>query len=374
LIALAVLASTCAWSADSGWYAGTSIGQSQASIDDARIAAGLLGNGLATTSISNVNRDLGYKVFGGYQFNKVFALEGGYVNLGKFGFVANTAPMGSLTGEIELHGINLDAVGTLPITEKFSVFGRIGAAYLQANDTFTGTGAVIPHNPNPSSRETNLKVGLGLQYAMSDAMSLRAEIERYRIDDAVGNQGDVDLVSVGLIYRLGAKAPPPMVRAVPAEPVAPPPAPAPMAVLTPMPPPPPLPAPAPRVPQKVSFSADSIFDFDNANVKSDGRHELDKFAAELKGVDFDVIHVTGHTDRIGKQAYNQKLSERRAQAVSTYLVESTGIPASKINTKGVDGSDPVTRPGDCPGKKVTKSLIACLQPDRRVDVEVSGRR
>ena len=374
LIALAVLASTCAWSADAGWYAGANIGQSQASIDDARIAAALLGNGLATSSISDINRDLGYKIFGGYQLNKNFAIEGGYVNLGKFGFVANTVPMGTLTGEIELHGINLDLVGTLPITERFSVLGRIGAAYLQTNDSFTGTGAVVPRNPSPTSRDTNLKVGLGLQYAMSDAMSLRAEIERYRINDAVGNMGDVDLVSVGLIYRFGAKAPPPMVRQPAPEPVVIAQAPAPVIILTPAPPPPPAPAPAPRVPQKLTLSADSVFDFDNASVKPAGRQELDKFAADLKGVTYDVIQVTGHTDRIGTHAYNQKLSERRAQAVSTYLVESAGIPASKINAQGVDGANPVTQAGDCPGKKVTQALISCLQPDRRVDIEVSGSR
>jgi OOP family OmpA-OmpF porin len=87
-----------------------------------------------------------------------------------------------------------------------------------------------------------------------------------------------------------------------------------------------------------------------------------------------VINVTGHTDRIGSHTYNQKLSERRAQAVSTYLVESGGIAANKISAKGVDGASPVTQPGDCPGKKVTQALKACLQPDRRVDIEVSGSR
>jgi len=127
------------------------------------------------------------------------------------------------------------------------------------------------------------------------------------------------------------------------------------------------------VPTKVTFSADSLFDFDKTTVKPAGAQDLDKFAADLRGSNFDVITVTGHTDRIGSHAYNQKLSTRRAEAVSTYLV-SAGIPADKIAAKGVDGSDPVTKPGDCVGKKASKELIACLQPDRRVDVEVSGTR
>jgi OOP family OmpA-OmpF porin len=60
--------------------------------------------------------------------------------------------------------------------------------------------------------------------------------------------------------------------------------------------------------------------------------------------------------------------------VKSYLVEPAGIPADKINAQGADGSDPVTKPEDCPGEKRTPKLIACLQPDRRVDVEVVGSR
>jgi OOP family OmpA-OmpF porin len=124
----------------------------------------------------------------------------------------------------------------------------------------------------------------------------------------------------------------------------------------------------------VSFSADSLFDFDSAAVKPAGRGELDKLATDLRGVDFDVIKVTGHTDRIGRQAYNQKLSSQRAEAVGSYLVSAAGIPAGKISAKGVNGADPVTKPGECVGTKVTQALIACLQPDRRVDIEVTGQR
>ena len=128
------------------------------------------------------------------------------------------------------------------------------------------------------------------------------------------------------------------------------------------------------MPTKVTFSADSLFDFDKATVKPAGKQQLDKLAADLRGADFDVITVTGHTDRIGTHAYNMGLSTRRAEAVKAYLVQSAGIPAGKIAARGTDGSDPVTKPGDCKGKKATKALIACLQPDRRVEVEVSGTR
>ncbi len=128
------------------------------------------------------------------------------------------------------------------------------------------------------------------------------------------------------------------------------------------------------MPRKATFSADSLFDFDKATVKPAGQQQLDKFASDIKGLDYDAIMVTGHTDRIGSHAYNLKLSTRRAEAVSSYLVTSGGIAAAKIVAKGVDGAEPVTKPSDCVGKKVTPALIACLQPDRRVEIEVTGTR
>ena len=373
LAALAAIASPFAMADDTGWYAGVNVGQSRAKIDDARITGALVGGGITTTSITDDNRDTGYKLFGGYQFNRNFALEGGYFNLGTFGFAATTAPAaGTLNGRMKIQGLNLDAVGILPITERFSAFGRAGLNYADTKDSFSGSGAVNVIRPNPSERETNAKVGLGLQYDFTKSIGMRLEAERYRINDGVGNKGDVDLFSVGLVYRFGGKEPAPAPRAMAPAPVAAAPAPQP-AVVAPPPPPPP-PAVKPPAPRKVTLSADSLFDFGKANLRPAGKQELDRLAANLKGVDFNVITVTGHTDRIGSHAYNMELSTRRAEAVKAYLVGSAGIPAGKITARGTDGSDPVTKPGDCKGKKATKALIACLQPDRRVEVEVSGTK
>lgn len=368
LLTLALMAAPFAMADNLGWYGGANIGQSNATIDEARITSGLLGSGLVAGPFNLDERDGAYKIFGGYQFNPYFSVEAGYFDLGRFGFSTTTTPAGTLSGDIKLQGLNLDVVGTLPMTEKFSAFGRVGVTHARAKDHFAGTGAVNVLNPNPSSRDTNLKVGLGLQYAFTDALSLRAEIERYRVDDAIGNRGDVDMASLGLVYRFGGKTPAPVARQVTPEPVVM--AQAPVVVATPAPPAP-LPPPPPT---KITLSADSLFDFDSANVKPAGRADLDKLASDLRGVDFDVINITGHTDRIGRQAYNQKLSTQRAEAVGNYLVTSAGIAASKISVKGVNGSDPVTKPGDCVGNKVTPALITCLQPDRRVDVEVTGKR
>lgn len=131
-------------------------------------------------------------------------------------------------------------------------------------------------------------------------------------------------------------------------------------------------APAKPAPQKINFSADALFDFDKSEVKPRGKAMLDDLVNVLKGVNYEVILAIGHTDRIGSVTYNQKLSVRRAEAVKQYLV-SKGIAANRIYADGKGKSQPVTKPGDC---KMTnrKALIACLQPDRRVDVEVTGSK
>ncbi|MDO8412965.1 MAG: OmpA family protein [Gallionellaceae bacterium] len=121
-------------------------------------------------------------------------------------------------------------------------------------------------------------------------------------------------------------------------------------------------------------SADSLFGFDKSTVNPAGKQAIDKFIADLAGANFEVVTVIGHTDRIGSHAYNMKLSTQRAEAVKAYMVESSGIPANKIEAKGVNGTDPVTKPSECKGKKATKKLIACLAPDRRVEVEVVATR
>jgi len=127
--------------------------------------------------------------------------------------------------------------------------------------------------------------------------------------------------------------------------------------------------PAPPPPQKLTLAADALFDFDKATLRDKGKEKLDGLVDTLQGTSYHVIHITGYTDRIGDAAYNQSLSERRAKAVASYLA-SKGIPAKLLDAKGRGERDPVTQPGDCKGKHGA-DLISCLQPDRRVEVEVT---
>lgn len=357
------------------YYGGLSLGKSQAKIDEERINARLLASGLTTTGMSKDERDTAFKLFGGYQFNRNFAVEAGYFNLGKFGFTSTTTPAGTLNGQIKLQGFNLDLVGTLPLTENLSAIGRVGAQRASARDSFSGTGAVTVLNANPHKSEVNYKFGAGLQYAFSPSLLMRAEAERYRINDAVGNHGGVNLFSVSLVIPFG-RAPAVVARAPAPVYVAPEPAPAPAPVVVAAAPvaPPVAPVVAPPERKRVSFSADSLFSFDKSDIRAEGKAELDGFAKQLQGTRFDVVTVEGHTDRLGSTAYNQRLSEQRANSVKTYLVTSGGVDATKVSAVGKGESTAVTKPEDCKGTKPTPKLIACLQPDRRVDVEVVGTR
>ena len=355
LVAFAALASPVVMAQDAGWYGGANVGRSGATIDDERINGGLINRGFSSSTIVDDDRSTGFKVFGGYQLNKNFAVEGGYFDLGKFGYTATTVPAGTLNGNIKLRGLNLDLVGILPLTEKFSAFGRAGLNYAQARDNFSGTGAVQVRNPNPSKNDTNYKLGLGLQYALTESLAVRAEAERYRVNDAVGNRGHIDLVSVGLVYRFGGKSQAPAPRMAAAEPV--------REVVAAAPAPPPPPPPAPRF-EKYTLSATELFAFDSAELRSP-QPRLDEVVAALgRNREVNDIDITGYTDRIGSETYNQKLSERRAVAVKTYLV-SKGVDASRLKAQGRGEANPVVV---CADKKLA-ALINCLEPNRRVEVE-----
>jgi len=158
------------------------------------------------------------------------------------------------------------------------------------------------------------------------------------------------------------------------------PKPAPAPAPAPAPTPAPKPAPAPEKPkpvaEKVTLAADVLFDFDRADVKADGKSKLDDLAGKVRGVNLEVVIAIGHADSIGSDAYNQRLSVRRAEAVKAYLV-SRGIEANRVYTEGKGEKQPVTG-GKCKsmGKegRANKKLIECLAPDRRVEIEVIGTR
>lgn len=203
LVCCSALCSSYVTAADTGWYAGMGVGQSRAVIDNDKISNELRSLGFATAAVTaQDDHNTAYKFYGGYKFTRNFALEGGYFYLGKYRFTATTTgPAGTLSGDVKPRGLNLDAVGMLPIAGKFSALARLGVQYAEAGDSFVGAGAVSVASPNPGRRETNFKLGLGGQYDLTDSVGLRGEWERYRIRNASSSSGDINFFSAGVFVK-----------------------------------------------------------------------------------------------------------------------------------------------------------------------------
>jgi OmpA-OmpF porin, OOP family len=168
-------------------YAGVALGQSQFDLDCS-----------GTTACED--SDTAWKVFGGYQFSRHFALEVGYGNLGEA--TASTPPFGGIPAadvSIEATVWEVLAVGTLPLAERFSIYGKAGlyVADTEVRVSFAGLGSV-----NRSDDNTDLTFGVGLRYDFTPNLGVRAEWQRYGdvSADAFG-EGDIDLISIGLVWR-----------------------------------------------------------------------------------------------------------------------------------------------------------------------------
>lgn len=253
--------------------------------------------------------------------------------------------------------------------EKFRPFLLAGIGAARNNVDYSNVGLT-----DKSNTSWMANVGLGAQYLFNDKFGVQADVRhQWSRADARNAAGTVDadgtinntLVNLGGIFRFGAPAP------VVEEPT-PEPAPAPVAAAEPAPAPAPAPAPVCKpVNETVTVSAEELFGFDKANLKEKGRVTLDAVAAKIKeNPEIKAVIVTGHTDRIGSEAYNQKLSERRAKQVADYLV-AQGVDSSLITAEGKGKSEPVVQ---CEGKKVSKKLISCLQPNRRVEIRAEGTK
>lgn len=274
------------------------------------------------------------------------------------------------SGKYKQTSLGLDALYMFS-RDKFRPFLLAGIGAARNNVDYSIPGFDVDGKKN----SWMANVGLGAQYLFNDKFGIQADVRhqwsRAKIDvaglgsdtETIGNT----LVNLGGIFRFGAPAP------VVEEPT-PEPAPAPVAAAEPAPEPAPAPAPAPVCkPQNetVTVSAEKLFGFDKANLREEGRKVLEETAAKIKSnPEISAVIVTGHTDRIGTDAYNQKLSERRAKMVADYLI-SQGVDSNIITAEGKGKSEPVVQ---CDGKKVTKKLISCLQPNRRVEIRAEGTK
>ena len=267
-----------------------------------------------------------------------------------------------------------------------TLFG-VDALYLFSRDKFrpfllAGVGAAR-NNVDYSANGVDLgdkktswmaNVGFGAQYLFNESFGLQADLRHvWSRAEFAGSSGDIDThtvgntyLNLGAIFRFGAPKPAPVVEPTPEPVAAPEPAPEPVAE----------PAPAPVGPaepafEKVTLSSEVLFGFDKDNLKEEGKAALNSDVVEkLKAhPEVELVLITGHTDRIGDANYNQKLSERRANTVKKYLV-AQGIEESRLHAVGKGEAEPVA---ECTGVR-GKKAIECLQPNRRVVVEIEVQR
>lgn len=321
-----------------GWYLGAGGGSARATIDEQRITSDLIDSGYQVTGFKIDDSGLGYKLFAGYQFNQNLALEGGYFDLGKHNYSATTIPDGSLSGELDFKGWNVDLLGYLTITEWSSLFALIGLHNSKASVDFSGTGAVNVLTPRYSEKNTNYKFGFGYQYQMSERFALRLQAERYRMDDAVGNQGDIDLFSLNLIYRFGSSQNSTMSatrgQQSPAQPVVP--------------------------TEQYCTALEIEFEIASDNIERVNREHMLVLATFLNKYPETKAIIEGHSDNVGKDEENLRLSEKRAQNAVNYLVNEHDIDRNRLSAVGYGETRPLADNSTDAGKQANRRIQAVI--------------
>jgi OOP family OmpA-OmpF porin len=226
--------------------------------------------------------------------------------------------------------------------ERFRPFLLVGLGYAHNKVDYMGG----------SKDSWMANVGAGVQYLVNDTIGLQADVRQVWSEAEIGTPG---------------ASPAPVAAAEPA------PQPAPVAAAEPAPQPAPVAAAEPCSPktETIVIQSEALFDFDKAIIKDKSNQALDEVVAKIKEHgDVEFVLVTGHTDRIGSDAYNQKLSERRANAVKKYLA-GHGVEGARIKSEGKGESEPVV---ECKDVKGRKNLIECLAPNRRVVVDATHKQ
>ena len=330
------------------FYAGAKVGQ--ASFHD----------GIKDNLGSYHRNSVTYGVFGGYQIlnrdNLGLAVELGYDDFGR----VKGRSLGQTYFKHTNHGAHLSFKGSYNLggltsaLDGLDVYGRAGVALVRSDYKFydvTNGGARI-HDAGRHSLRTSGMFAAGVEYALPSLPELALRLEyqwltrvgKFRTQDAPNSSIDynpwIGSINAGLSYRFGQGA---------------------------------APVVAPEVVSKTfNLSSDVTFAFGKANLKPQAKATLDGIYGEIAQINNANVAVAGYTDRIGKDAPNLKLSQRRADSVANYLV-AKGVPAQNISAVGHGKANPVTG-STCDAVKGRKALIACLAPDRRVEIAVNGTK
>ena len=334
------------------FYAGVKVGQ--ASFHD-----GIKANTDATNPRSldfgtGYNRNsFTYGVFGGYQIlnrdNLGLAVELGYDDFGRVKF----KEAGKVATKHTNHGAHLSFKGSYEVLNGLDVYGKAGVALVRSDYKFydVATGA-RDHEEGRHSLRTSGLFAVGAEYAVLPELAVRLEYQwltrvgKFRTQDTHNSSVDynpwIGSINAGVSYRFGQGA------------VA-------------------APAMAPEVVSKTfNLNSDVTFAFGKANLKPQAQATLDGIYGEIAQINSAKVAVAGYTDRIGSDAFNVKLSQQRAETVANYLVQK-GVATNAISATGYGKANPVTG-ATCDQVKGRKALIACLAPDRRVEIAVNGTK
>ena len=299
-----------------------------------------------------------YGVFGGYQIlnrdNLGLAVELGYDDFGR----VKGRDLGKTDFKHTNHGAHLSFKGSYNLggltsaLEGLDVYGRAGVALVRSDYKFYDVNGARVHSEGRHSLRTSGMFAAGVEYALPSLPELALRLEyqwltrvgKFRTEDRANSSIDynpwIGSINAGLSYRFGQGA---------------------------------APVVAPEVVSKTfNLSSDVTFAFGKANLKPQAKTTLDGIYGEIAQINNANVAVAGYTDRIGKDAPNVKLSQRRADSVANYLV-AKGVPAQSISAVGHGKANPVTG-STCDAVKGRKALIACLAPDRRVEIAVNGTK
>ena len=300
-----------------------------------------------------------YGVFGGYQIlnrdNLGLAVELGYDDFGR----VKGRDLGKTDFKHTNHGAHLSFKGSYGLggltsaLEGLDVYGRVGAALVRSDyKSYDATSGARDHSLGEHSLRVSPMFAAGVEYALPSLPELALRLEyqwlarvgKLRTEDRPNSSVDynpwIGSINAGLSYRFGQGA---------------------------------APVVAPEVVSKTfNLSSDVTFAFGKANLKPQAKATLDGIYGEIAQINNANVAVAGYTDRIGKDAPNVKLSQRRADSVANYLV-AKGVPAQSISAVGHGKANPVTG-STCDAVKGRKALIACLAPDRRVEIAVNGTK
>ncbi|WP_041639760.1 porin OmpA [[Mannheimia] succiniciproducens] len=312
----------------------------------------------AEDGVGSHTKSVTYGVFGGYQIfnrdNLGLAVELGYDDFGRAALRTNGATSAKHTN----HGAHLslkpsyDLGALAPVLSGLDVYGKVGAALVRS-DYKVNDGYSYGFNKSDfadHSLKTSLLLGAGLEYALPSLPELAFRLEYQwlnkvgKLENANGTRFDytpeIHSVTAGVSYRFGQGVAAPVAEEV--------------------------------VSKTFTLNSDVTFAFGKATLKPEASASLDNIYGEIAQVQSPAVSVAGYADRIGKEAANLKLSQRRAETVANYLV-SKGVAQNAITATGYGEANPVTG-NTCDAVKGRKALIACLAPDRRVEVSVQGTK